>query len=71
MSLDSNVLVASLIWGSVGLAFTVYGKKQKEWVPCCGGIALMFISYFIGSALYMSLTGAILLAAIFWLRGRF
>ena len=33
----------------------VYGKKQGEWVPALGGIALITISYFISSALYMSL----------------
>jgi hypothetical protein len=65
---DPNTLVASLIWGSVGLGFAIYGKRQQEWVPLFGGIALMAISYFIGSALSMSLVGAALVAVILWLK---
>jgi hypothetical protein len=70
MSLDTHFLFASLIWGSIGIGFSVYGKKQKEWVTWLGGIALVAISYFIDSAIYMSLAGVILVAAIVWLRLR-
>lgn len=63
--------MASLVWGSVGLGFAVFGKKQGEWVTLSGGIALMAVSYFIGSALYMSLVSVLLIAAVIWLRRRF
>ena len=65
---DSNTLFASLLWGSVGLGFAIYGKKQGATVPLFGGVALMAVSYFISSALYMSLVCIGLLAAIIWLR---
>jgi hypothetical protein len=68
---DSSTLIASLIWGSVGLGFAIYGKKQQDAPPLFGGIALIAVSYFIGSALLMSLAAAGIIAAIFWLRGRF
>jgi hypothetical protein len=71
MSLDSGTLIASLIWGSIGGGFFVYGMKQKEWVPAFGGVALTLVSYFIGSALYMSLASVALIAGIFWLKNRF
>jgi hypothetical protein len=71
IALDSNVLIASLIWGSIGSGFVVYGWKQKAMLPLAGGIALVAISYFIGSALYMSLAAAAIIAAILWLKGRF
>jgi len=70
-SLDSNTLIASLIWGSIGAGFTIYGRKQKEWVPALGGIALVTVSYWIGSAIYMSIASVAIIAAIFRLRGRF
>lgn len=63
---NSNTLFASLIWGSVGIGFAVYGKKQQSAVPLCGGLALVAISYFISSALYMSLAGVALVAAMIW-----
>ena len=71
MNFDSNSLIASLIWGSIGSGFVIYGKKQGEPVPLFGGLALVGISYFIESALIMSLVGAALVAGIFWLRRRF
>ena len=64
-------LIASLIWGSIGSGFFIYGKKQSEPITLFGGLALVAISYFIESALIMSLVGAALVAGIFWLRRRF
>ncbi len=61
-------LVASLIWGSVGVGFFVYGKKQQSLVPLFGGLLLIGISYFIESALYMSLAASALLTGIYWLK---
>ena len=70
-TLNTNTLVASLIWGSIGTGFAIYGWKQKSPLPLAGGIALIAISYFIGSALWMSLVAILLIAAIIWLRNRF
>ena len=71
MNLDSNSLFASLLWGAVGSVFVIFGKKQAEPITLFGGLALVGISYFIESALIMSLVGAALVAGIFWLRRRF
>lgn len=67
---NANTLFASLIWGSIGMGFAIYGKKQKATVPLIGGVLLMAISYFISSALDMSLVGIVLLAGTLWL-GRY
>ena len=66
----SSTLFASLIWGSIGVGFAIYGKKQRATAPLVGGILLMAISYFIGSALLMSLVGVALVAGIVWV-GRY
>lgn len=71
MDLDSNTLIASLVWGSIGAGFVVYGKKQSEPVTLFGGLALVGVSYFAGTALMMSLISVTLIAAIFWLRRQF
>lgn len=68
---QSSTLFASLIWGSVGIGFAIYGKRQQAMVIWIGGLVLVGISYFIASALYMSLAGVGILAAMFWLRDRF
>ena len=66
--LNAHYLVASLIWGSVGLGFFIYGKKQQSMVPLFGGLLIIGISYFIDSALYMSLAAIALLSAVYWLK---
>jgi hypothetical protein len=63
---SSSFLFASLLWGSIGMGFAIYGKKQRATGPLVGGVALVAISYFISSALVMSLVGAALVAGIVW-----
>jgi hypothetical protein len=70
MNDTTATLIASLIWGSVGLGFFIYGKKQSSMGPLFGGIALTGISYFIASALYMSLVAVGILAAVYWVNKR-
>ena len=70
MNFDSNSLFASLIWGAIGSVFVIFGKKQTEPVTLFGGLALVAVSYFIESALIMSLVSVALIAGIFWLRRR-
>ena len=65
---NSNTLFASLIWGSIGFGMAIYGKKQGSLIPLFGGIAVMAVSYFISSALYMSVTSMALIAGIFIFR---
>lgn len=66
-----GLLIASLLWSSVGAGFWIYGKKQQEIVPLCVGIALTVVSWFVGSVLTMSLIGVGLILAALWLRRQF
>jgi hypothetical protein len=68
--LDAGGLIASLLWGGLGLGFFVYGKKQRSAPPLFGGIALIGISYFLAdSAVWMSVAGAgILIGIYYWSR---
>ncbi|MHB8522610.1 MAG: hypothetical protein ACYDH9_17875 [Limisphaerales bacterium] len=67
---DTSVLMASLIWGAVGSGFLVYGWKQKSAIPFVGGVLMVAASYFVASALYMSLASIALIVAIYWLSQR-
>lgn len=64
---SSSTLIASLIWGSVGLGFAIYGKRQSAPVPLFGGVVLMALSYFISSALAMCLVGTACIVGMVWL----
>ena len=68
---DTKFLFASLLWGSVGVGYFIYGKKQREFVPMFGGLAMIAVSYFVGSALLMSLISIALMVAVFFLARRF
>jgi hypothetical protein len=52
---NASFLFASLLWGSVGLGYFIYGKKQGSGLPMIAGALMMGASYFIGSVLWMSL----------------
>ena len=68
--LDTNALFASLFWGSVGVGYFVYGKKQRSWVPAVGGLLMIVVSYFASSALVMSLICGTIIASIHMLLKR-
>ena len=62
---STNSLFASLVWGSVGFGYFVYGKKQRSWIPMVGGVLMMVLSYLVSSALLMSLICIGLMAAVY------
>ncbi len=61
---NTHFLFASLIWGSIGVGYFIYGKKQSSWVPMIGGLLMIAASYFVMSAFLMSLVCIGLMAAI-------
>jgi predicted phage tail protein len=67
---SASFLFASLFWGSVGVGYFIYGKKQGSWLPMVGGAVMVVASYFIGSALLMSLLCAGVVAAVYSLLKR-
>ncbi len=68
--LNANYLFASLIWGSIGLGYFIYGKKQSSWPPMVGGVVMMVVSYFVSSALLMSVYGLASVVAVYVLLKR-
>jgi len=66
-NLDTGSIFASVLWGGVGSGYFIYGWKQKRAPALWGGLALMGITYFIGSALWMTLIAIALMVGIyFW-----
>ena len=52
--MNTNTLFASLFWGSVGLGYFVYGRRQRSWVIMVGGVLMMAMSYFTDSVIFLS-----------------
>ena len=65
--LSANTLFASLIWGSVGTGYFIYGKKQSALIPAIGGIAMIAVSCVIANWLWMSLVCIGLIVGVWWL----
>jgi len=57
---NPSVLIWGVIFGSIGLGFFVYGKKQKAVVPLFCGIGLMVFPYFISNVYMLVLSGVVL-----------
>ena len=51
--MDMTSLMLSLLFGSVGMGFLMYGKKAGLLVPIGAGLGLMICPYFISSAIVM------------------
>ncbi len=67
---DANFLFASLLWGSIGVGYFIYGKKQGEMMPMIGGSLMIAGSYVLSSWLLMSLFSIALVVAVYWLMKR-
>jgi hypothetical protein len=57
-----------LLFGSIGLGFFIFGKKQRAVVPLVCGLALMLFPYFVSNAMLLVGIGALLIALPYFLR---
>lgn len=62
------LLLWGMVFGSVGLAYFVYGKKQQRFVPLLCGIGLMAFPYFISNTVLMVIVGLALSVVPYFLR---
>jgi hypothetical protein len=61
----TSFLFASLLWGSVGVGYFIYGKRQQSVAAMAGGLLMIVVSYFVGSALEMSLVCLGIMAVVY------
>ena len=66
--MNISTLMWGIIFGSIGLGFFVYGKKQKAMIPILSGIALMVFPYFISNIYILILSGIVLVALPFFIK---
>lgn len=57
-----------LLFGSIGLGFFIYGKRQGVIVPLVCGVALMIYPYFISSTWLLLVIGIALMAVPYFFR---
>jgi hypothetical protein len=67
--MDTNQLLLSFVFGTVGMGMFMYGKKASRLVPLGAGLALMLVPYFIPNLIAMTVVCCLLTAVPWVLRG--
>ena len=68
MNMDATTLYWGLLFGSIGVGFFLYGKKQQAPVPLFCGLALMVFPYFVSNTWLLVATGVALTVLPYFLR---
>jgi len=58
----------AMLFGSVGLGFFIYGKKQKAIMPLLCGVALFVYPYFMPNVYVLVIVGVVLVALPYYVR---
>jgi len=65
---DSQSIIWGVIFGSIGLGYFVYGKRQSSLVPLVCGIGLMAFPYFVSNTVVLVIVGVLLSALPYFVR---
>ena len=57
-----------MLFGSAGMGYFIYGRKQDALIPMACGVALMVFPYFVTSTAWLVAIGILLLVAPFVIR---
>ena len=66
--MDTSSLLWGLLFGSIGLGFFVYGRRQRMVVPLVCGVALMIFPYFVSNTMLLVIVGVALIAVPYFVR---
>ena len=60
--MSAALLLWGLLFGSIGLGFFMYGRKQRRVIPLVCGLALMILPYFVSGTITLVTVGIVLIA---------
>jgi hypothetical protein len=66
--MSTSLLVLGVIFGSIGLGYFLYGKKQRAVVPLVSGLVLMVVPYFISNTIALVVVGGVISAIPYFVR---
>ena len=58
----------ALLFGSIGLGFSVYGRKQQAVVPLLCGLVLMIFPYFVSNVVLLVAIGVTVMVVPYFVR---
>jgi hypothetical protein len=65
---NQSTLLWGLFFGSFGLGYFTYGRKERAVVPLACGLALMIFPYFVAKTVVLVCVGGVLLVIPYFLR---
>lgn len=66
--MSASTLLWGVLFGSIGLGFFVYGRKQQAIVPLVCGVALMAFPYFVSGTAWLVIIGVALMVVPYFVR---
>ena len=57
--MTTSILLLGVLFGTVGVGYVMYARKQKAPLPLVCGVALMVMPYFLSNALVLFLLCAV------------
>ncbi len=66
--MNASTLLWGTLFGSIGLGFFIYGKKQQVIVPLCCGVGLMVFPYFVTGTAWLLIMGVALMAVPYFVK---
>ena len=66
--MDTSSLLWGLLFGSIGLGFLIYGRKQRAVVPLVCGLALMIFPYFVQNTILLIAIGIALIVIPYFVK---
>jgi hypothetical protein len=66
--MTTSVLIWGLLFGSIGVGFFIYGRKQRAPVPLICGIALIVFPYFVTNIIALVAVGIALVCIPYFVR---
>jgi hypothetical protein len=64
--MTTSSLLFAMVFGSIGLGYFIYGKKQLRYAALFAGVALMIYPYFVNNTYALVVIGLGLMAAPFF-----
>lgn len=68
MNLNASQLLWGVLFGSIGLGYFMYGKKQRAIVPLVCGLVLMVYPYFVANTLALVAIGLVVSVLPYFVR---
>ena len=66
--MDNSSLLWGLLFGSIGMGFLIYGRKQRAVVPLICGLALIIFPYFLSNTILLIAVGIVLIGIPYFVR---